>query len=214
MRHALFLCLLTACGPASDLPAPDDAPTDTPADTDASDATDTTDATPPVETDAPVVDTAPDDAPLPSTAEVQATLEAQVQGLLYLSESESAVDVVVFVGAAQAALTLDTFPDLVAPTWQDDGFGPLMGRPVELRTLDTFFARLTTPEPWWDDFQRDQQPHWQAIYDALAPLAPQGVFRVGTGTAGAAVDGHVHVWVLGGTSDGDLVGVHVVSIET
>jgi hypothetical protein len=212
MRHALVLCLLTACSPASDPPAPDDTPADTtPADTDASD---TTDPTPPADTDASPADTAPDPAPLPTTAEVQAALQVQVQGLLYLSESESPVDVVVFPGAAQLALTPDTFPDLVAPTWQDDGFGPLVGRPVELRTLDSLFARLTTPEPWWDDFLLAQQPRWQAIADALAPLSPQGVFRIGTGTAGAAVDGHVHVWALGGTADGDLVGIHVVSVET
>ncbi len=210
MRNALCLCLLTGCGPASDLPTRDDSPVDTdaPADTDASDTT------PPADTDAPPVDSAPDPAPLPTTAEVQAILEVQVQGLLYLSESESAVDVVVFPDAAQAALTVVTFPDLIAHTWQDDGFGPLLGRPVELRALDTFFAPLTTPEPWWEDFQRDQQPRWQAIDDALTPLTPRGVFRIGTGTEGAAVDGHVHVWALGGTADGDLVGVHVVSIET
>jgi hypothetical protein len=85
---------------------------------------------------------------------------------------------------------------------------------VEIRTLDSFFGRLITPEPWWDDFMIAQQPAWQAMYDVIAPLAPQGVFRIGTGMAGPAVDGHVHVWALGATADGDLVGIHVVSIET
>jgi hypothetical protein len=201
-------------------PSQDDAPL---ADHDDTGAAAPSDTAPAPATDSaaePTPDTGPDTAPSDptpittvTTAEAVAALSAAVPDLRYLSESESPVDVVVLADPAVLP-SLPNLPTLVAPVWTSTSPPALADRDVEVRELSALFDALTVEQPWWEDFQREQAVAWSAVRATMTTLDGARVWRLGRSIGGGVVGGSVEVYVLGGTAEGDLVGVHFVAVET
>jgi hypothetical protein len=208
---------LVACG-AGSVPPTGETGTDTAA------ATTDTSVPQPSDTAAPSSEDEPEtggdtaaSAPTPvtqvGTADATNALTAAVPGLLFLSESESAVDVVVLTDPT-ALPSVRTVADLVAPIWTSTSPPALADREVEVRDLAAVFDPLTVEQPWWDDFQRTQAAGWSAVRATMASLDGARVWRIGRGIGGGVVGGSIEVYVLGGTAEGDVVGVHFVAVET
>jgi hypothetical protein len=185
---------------------------------------DDTDLVPAADTDARSTDTAIDDTASAvdtaptfwTTTQAEDTLRAATPGLLFLSESEWTPDVLVLRDGAMAWGRLDV-RELLAPVYvaQPDHV-PLAERVVETTTLPDLFDRLTEPQAWWSDWELGQQPGWITVRDVFEHhLGAVQVVRLGERDLGYGhVGGAVDVYVIGASSDGDLVMVHVVSVET
>ncbi|TVQ94836.1 MAG: hypothetical protein EA397_00700 [Deltaproteobacteria bacterium] len=144
-------------------------------------------------------------------------LHALAEDLWYTSETDSPVRIWSIEEAGDPLPTLATILDVVAPIHvDDDGASPLADRFVAEWTAERFFGRLTEAQAWWDEDQRRDGQHWQQIWDLMqAELAPLRVFRLGERQDSTGeVEGVIDVYVLGATAAGDLVGVHVLSVET
>jgi hypothetical protein len=104
-----------------------------------------------------------------TTQEVVDGLNATTPGVLFPSESDYPLDLIVVDGGFPVTTsTVTTVLQPVAPS-------SLAGLSVEEKTVDQALGFLVTPEDWWSD---------------------------------------IEVYVLGGSSEGDLVGFRTVSIET
>lgn len=212
-----WLVLTLACSSSTD-PAVNDTALDTVGETEDSAVAEVPD--PQVDTGVDTADAGEDTATFPlspvtsvTTAQATAALEAAVPGLLFLSESDSPVDVVVLVDPA-ALPSLPTLPALVAPIWTSTSPPALADRDVEVRDLAAVFDPLTVEQPWWDDFYRTQAIGWSAIRATMETLDGARVWRLGRDIGGGEVGGSIEVYVLGGTAEGDVVGVHFVAVET
>ena len=77
------------------------------------------------------------------------------------------------------------------------------------------FDRFTIAEDWWEPSQIADQPQWQAVRDVFEQelLNPQ-VFRFGIPNSRGDLTGAIDVYVFGTTSDGFLVGLRTVAVET
>ncbi len=150
-------------------------------------------------------------------ADLHAALDSSVPGLLYLSESESVVEVVIVPDGATPFPTAASIHGRLRDVWNaSSGTAALADRYVERVDLSVFFDRLTVPQFYWTEFEQQQQAGWLAVRAVFEDgLAPAVVFRLGEhDLGGGRVAGSVEVYVLGATADGDLVGIHVTSIET
>lgn len=208
MRSLTFI-LLCACAPSRPTVAP------TPEDTDLVSAADTdtrhTDAA--TDDTARAVDTAPT---WWTTTQAEDTLRTATPGLLFLSESEWTPDVVVLRDGGMAWGRLDV-RELLAPVYvAQPGHVPLVERVVETVELPSLFDRLTVPQPWWTEWEQGQQPGWVTVRDVFEHrLSRVQVVRLGEHDLGYGhVGGAVDVYVIGASADGDLVMLHVVSVET
>jgi hypothetical protein len=207
--RTLPLILLCACASTRPSVAPTAEDTDlvSASDTDAR-STDTA-----IDDTASAVDTAPT---FWTTAQAEDTLRAATPGLLFLSESEWTPDVVVLRDGGMAWGRLDV-RELLAPVYvaQPEHLA-LADRFVQTVELASLFDRLTVPQPWWSEWEQGQQPGWVTVRDVFehrlraAQVVRLGELDLGYGQVGGAVD----VYVIGASADGDLVMVHVVSVET
>lgn len=207
--RALPLILLCACVSTRPVTAstPEDTDLGSVADTDAR-HTDTGTAD-----TATAVDTAPT---LWTTAQALDTLRVATPGLLFLSESEWTPDVVELRDGAMAWGRVDV-RELLAPVYvARPDHAPLAERVVETVELPTLFDRLTVPQPWWTEWEQGQQVGWLTVRDVFEHrLSSVQVVRLGEHDLGYGhVGGAVDVYVIGASSDGDLVMLHVVSVET
>jgi hypothetical protein len=152
----------------------------------------------------------------PDTEAIRAKLEAAVIDLTYPSESDFPFVVVVVPGAWHSPVTKDNVKDVIAPVYvprPDDM--PLAERTVETTTIDDVMGRLITPEDWWTDYEKDLQPKYQALYDILTKDV-HGVeaFRIGPYNEWMGLSPDIDIFLIGGSDEGDLIGVWTVSIET
>ena len=133
---------------------------------------------------------------MPNTDDALAALTTAAAGLLVPSESDYPFDE--FWWAGCGPLTPDT---LVAAL----GLPP--DTPVETRTLDAFFARLTTADEWMDDGQRAQAARFGQLRDLIAArLTDVVVYRVG--------QIQITVIIAGADTSGTTIGLRTTLIET
>lgn len=152
---------------------------------------------------------------LPAGAEVAAHLATASEGLWHTSESDYPFTVVRIEGAGGAPLTAANVKTVIAPVYVAHEWGAsLAERAVEVRTLASFFDNYTVAEDWWEDYQREQAPRFQALQKVLeSELIDVQVFRLGE-KSGSWLMGAIDVYIIGRTSDGEVVGVATISVET
>lgn len=160
-----------------------------------------------------------DDTPTPvpnNTEQVMAELAVAVDGLYYLSESDYPFTVVMVEGAATEPLTADNIKEAIAPIYVDrPEQATLEERSVEVWTLEQFFAPLTTPEDWWEDYQYEQLPQYEEMQRILTDeVLNASCFRLGEEDSFGTLFGSIDVYLVGSSTGGDLVGVWTISVET
>ncbi len=145
--------------------------------------------------------------------EAMDALEQAVAGVTYPSESDYPWVVVGFADAAP--VTEANVKQVIAAVYvPHDGEPALADRAIELRTLGQLIDPLTTPQDWWDDYNKMVAAQYTEIRAVLeSKLVDIQVFRFGK-QQGNVLQGAVDVYVLGVTPDGDVVGMWTVSIET
>jgi DNA uptake protein ComE-like DNA-binding protein len=152
----------------------------------------------------------------PDAAAVLAELDVVVDGLWFLSESDYPLDP--FVLPVSGPVALADVKTVIAPIWTVPHAGEvgLADRKVEASDLGWVFDRMTVEQDWWEDEQRQDAARWQAVRDVFEQdLADVQVFRVGrTNSRGTILVGAIDIYVWGTSSDGQLVGLHTVSVET
>jgi hypothetical protein len=125
-------------------------------------------------------------------------LAAAGNDLTFPSESDYPFETVERAGAGRVALTVGRFRS---------AFGVPTSQPIETRTLDAVFARLTAETPEMTEQERATARRFTALRDFLrANLREVQVFRFSTV--------QVQVYFVGRTACGDLAGLRTVSIET
>ena len=152
---------------------------------------------------------------LPSGADVAAALASKSAGLYHTSESDYPFTVVRVPGAGAAPLTVDNVKAAIASAYVNRPEEPTLAeRAVEVRTLADLFDRYTIPQDWWETYQFEQAPAFQALEDVLkGELIDVKVFRFGT-QQGYFLQGAIDVFVIGRSVDGEVVGVSTISVET
>ena len=143
-----------------------------------------------------------------------ATLDGAVDGLWFMSESDYPLVPWSVVGTGP--LAADEVKTALASVYV-----PEPGRPgldaltVEESTLGWVFDRTTVVQEGWDPSQLEALPQWQAVRDVFEiGLRDPQVFRLGVPNSFGDLTGAIDVFVLGTTSDGVLVGIRTVSVET
>lgn len=165
--------------------------------------------------------TTPTQASTPPAAQVAADLAADVPGLDFMSESDYPLDVVNVAGQGSSPITADNIKDRIASIYvQRDGDVSLADREVEVTTVDDTLDRFTTSFDPNDPASVAAAPQWQKLANDLkAEIVDVQVFRLGHRYRDGSyvsnyLDGSIDVYIVGRSSDGALVGVHTVSVET
>ncbi len=141
---------------------------------------------------------APSD-PNACTEAFDAAVSPHLGDLLLMSESDRPIDVVSFPGAGATAPSPASVLALVGTT---------AGSTAELRSLEDFGVAL---EPSSDD----ADPNAAASVLSVISAQLQDVIYVKIhAPAGSLYQAEVHVYVVGRTPCGDLVGLHSIAIET
>ena len=141
-----------------------------------------------------------------------AALEEAVVGVLWPSESD--VPWTVFALAKAAPVTGDNVKALVGALVIVDGEPPLAEQRVEEEPWTQRFDAMTTPQPWWGDYEVMRAQQYTALRAVLeAHLVEIKTFRIGPDSGGMLL-GAIDMFVIGETVDGDLVGIQTVSVET
>ena len=125
-------------------------------------------------------------------------LEAEIDGLVYSSESDRPFAFFLLPGAGDRPPGVNEFARRV---------GADARAPREERGLDDFFARHTdTSDPWDAEAQRIR-PRYEALRETLRnALRWTTVYRIGRI--------EVDCYVVGGDGRGNLAGVRTVAVET
>lgn len=141
-----------------------------------------------------------------------AALEEAVIGVLWPSESDYPWTVFALVKAAP--VTSDNVKALVGPLVIVDGEPPLAEQLVEEEPWTQRFEAMTTPQPWWGDYEVMRAQQYTALRAVLeAHLVEIKTFQIGPDSGGMLL-GAIDMFVIGETVDGDLVGIQTVSVET
>jgi len=145
----------------------------------------------------------------PSGQAVADKLEPAVDGLSHMSESDYPFEVVMVAGAGSTAITESNIKDRIASIYVQRPDEPTLAeRDVEAISLSAFFDRYTVPQDYWEPSQHELAPRFEALKDILASdLVDARVYRLG-------VSGAIDVYIVGRSSDGHLVGIRTISIET
>ena len=123
-------------------------------------------------------------------------LQQASKGLLFLSESDAPFEVIHW--PAQGELTP---PKLLQLT----GHPP--DAPVELRTVDDFFAIATQEEDWHDEEEREIVKRFQHLVSVLKQnLSNIQVYRVGSI--------EIDAYIVGVTPSGNWMGLSTQLVET
>ena len=152
----------------------------------------------------------------PDTVALKGLLEQASAGLLYGSESDYPYVVFVIPGGWKAPVTAATVKTVLAPIYVPRAESmALADRTVQASTLDGILGRYVTPADWWGDAEKAQADRYQQFIDVLSQgLIGASAFRVGPADPFNGLSPDIDVFVIGGTPNGDLVGVWTVSIET
>lgn len=172
---------------------------------------------PPVPTVTPVAEITPTAAPESNTEAVATALANAAEGLLFMSESDYPFTVAEVDGAATEPLTADNIKTALAPIYVNrPEQATLEERYVEVRTLDQFFDHLVNPQDWWEQYNYDQAEQYLEMQQILTEdVDGAQYFRLGERIdAYGYVSGSVDVYLVGASSNGDLIGVWTISIET
>jgi hypothetical protein len=130
------------------------------------------------------------------TLAVRDALVAASHGLLMPSESDRPFEPVLWAKAAAGFDANALRARLRLPA----------SAPIEEITLDDFFAKVATAQPWHDAQQQADVPRFAALRDTLRQrMQDVRVYRVG------AIE--LHVYIVGRSGD-DIVGLTTVLIET
>ncbi len=123
-------------------------------------------------------------------------LQQASKGLLFLSESDAPFEVIHW--PTQGELTP---PKLLQLT----GHPP--DAPVELRTVDDFFAIATVEEDWHDQDERETAKRFQNLVSIVKQnLSQLQVYRVGS------ID--IDAYIVGVTDGGEWAGLSTKVVET
>lgn len=141
-------------------------------------------------------------------------LNEAVDGVLWSSESD--YPWTVFGLPKAAPVTVDNLRELVGPLIVvDDGEPPLAQQTVALEPWEDRFITLTTPQPWWTDYEFMRAEQYGHLRDVLKQhLVDLELFRIGPEDGQGNLFGAIDMFVIGATADGDLVGIQTVSVET
>ena len=130
------------------------------------------------------------------TDSIATQLKQASKGLLFLSESDAPFEVIHW--PAQGELTP---PKLLQLT----GHPP--DAPVELRTVDDFFAIATQEEDWHDEEEREIVQRFQHLVSVLNQnLSNIQVYRVGSI--------EIDAYIVGVTPSGNWMGLSTQLVET
>jgi hypothetical protein len=144
--------------------------------------------------------------------DIRMSLEVAVDGVYYLSESD--YPWTVFAIADVTAVTELNVKDVIADVYVPHGDPPLADRAVEVRTLAQLMDPLTVMQDWWGPDEVKRAEDYQAIRDVLeGQLTNVQVFRLGEEFGGILM-GAIDLFVIGETTDGDLVGMFTIAVET
>ncbi|MDP2310726.1 MAG: nuclease A inhibitor family protein [Pseudomonadota bacterium] len=150
------------------------------------------------------------------TPEAVAALTSASNGLWYTSESDYVLTVFTVGGAGDTAVTLANAKEKLGSVYvAHEGQETLAERAVQERTIAQVFDRYTVPEDWWEEYDHQQAAQWQAlraIFDE--ELSAVTVIRFGPTDGSGNLVGAIDVFVVGATTDGDLVGFWTVAVET
>lgn len=145
-------------------------------------------------------------------ADALAALEVAVEGLWYTSESDYPLEPW-SLAYAGGPITVESAKTVLGPVYE--GQAPLADATVEISTLGWAFDRYTIPKDWWEDHQHAELPKWQELRDIFErDLTGAQVLRIGTENGSGDLSGEIEVFIFGTTSDGHLVGVRTVVVET
>lgn len=123
-------------------------------------------------------------------------LKQASEGLLFLSETDAPFEIIHW--QAQGELT-------PAQVLQLTNHPP--DAPVELRTVDEFFAIATQEEDWHDQDERETAKRFQNLVSILKQnLSELQVYRVG--------DRSIDAYIVGVTDGGDWAGLATKLVET
>ncbi|MEG4249380.1 nuclease A inhibitor family protein [Microcoleus sp.] len=130
------------------------------------------------------------------TDSITAQLNQASEGLLFLSESDAPFEVINW--PAQGELTQ-------AKLLQLTNHPP--DAPVEMRTVDEFFAIATQEEDWHDEEERETAKRFQNLVSTLKQnLSQLQVYRVGSI--------EIDVYIVGVTQNGEWAGLSTQVVET
>lgn len=130
------------------------------------------------------------------TDSIVTQLKQASEGLLFLSETDAPFEVIHW--QTQEQLT-------PAKLLQLTEHPP--DAPVELRTVDDFFAIATQEEDWHDEEERETVKRFQNLVSVLKQnLSQLQVFRVGSI--------EIDVYIIGVTQNGDWAGLSTKLVET
>ncbi|MEG4997769.1 nuclease A inhibitor family protein [Microcoleus sp. B4-D4] len=130
------------------------------------------------------------------TDSISDQLKQASEGLLFLSETDAPFEVIHW--PAQGELTP---PKLLQLTEHPPD------APVELRTVDEFFAIATQEEDWHDAEERETVQRFQNLVSVLKQnLSQLQVYRVGSI--------EIDVYIVGVTQNGDWAGLSTKLVET
>ncbi len=119
--------------------------------------------------------------------------------LLFTSESDRPFDLVSFPGAGHSAPTVDRVLGLLATP---------QGYTGELRSVDNFYV-------CFEPANGNADPNAAALVQAAVQARLSDLIYVAVhAPAGSPYQAEVHVYLLGRTQCGDLVGLHSISVET
>jgi len=130
------------------------------------------------------------------TESIATQLKQASKGLLFLSETDAPFEVINWqtqgeLTPAQVLQLTEHPPDA----------------PVELRTVDEFFAIATAEEDWHDEEERETVQRFQNLVSTLKQnLSQLQVYRVGS------ID--IDAYVVGVTPSGDWAGLATKLVET
>ncbi|MEG5087997.1 nuclease A inhibitor family protein [Microcoleus sp. AT9b-C2] len=130
------------------------------------------------------------------TDSIATQLKQASKNLLFLSETDAPFEVVTW--PAQGELTPTKLLQLTE--YPPDA-------PVELRTVDEFFAIATAEEDWHDEEERETVQRFQNLVSILKQnLSQLQVYRVGSI--------EIDVYIVGVTQNGEWTGLSTKLVET
>ncbi len=118
------------------------------------------------------------------------------EGLLWISEANYPFEV----------FTWDN-TDILTPALVLERAGYPPDTPIEVQTLDQFFAPATTEEDWHNEAEKAQVKRYQALEQTLSDcLTDIQVYRLGSTT--------IDIYIAGKTAEGTVAGLSTKIVET
>lgn len=133
-----------------------------------------------------------------TSSEIRQLLAQAVEGLLWLSESESPLELHEWTIPADQVLA----PDVILQCSGDSG-----DRPIQQISLESLFQPMMQMQDWQSQAEQDIVARFQSLYQLLQQwLEDVQVYRVGTV--------EVDVYIVGRISPTQVIGLHTCLVET